>query len=134
MSIMNVFPAIEKWLDADAESWSPLSDQDYVALVRQWRNDYMPLIAGGEYVFQAGRAIHAFEGRLPTNVWLFSGVHVPELANMGGSGAAGYQAVKLRSLRRELASELELIVVACDLSWSCVFSHETWEQLYERKG
>jgi len=48
----------------------------------------------------------------------------------------GYQAVGLRSLRRELANRLELVAVASDLSWSCVFSHEAgawvWECFYEQ--
>ena len=63
-------------------------------------------------------------------------MQVPELANTGGLGAGGYQALGLRSIQRELANRLELILAARDLSWSCVFSHEAgafvWECLYER--
>jgi hypothetical protein len=44
MGILRVLPAIDEWLDAEAESWSPISDRDYVALVRQWRDDYVPQI------------------------------------------------------------------------------------------
>ena len=81
--------------------------------------------------------MQAIAERLPTDVWLFSGVQLPELANTGGLGPAGYQAVGLRNIRRELANRLELILAARDLSWSCVFSHEAgafvWECLYDRE-
>jgi hypothetical protein len=138
MGIMRVLPAAEEWLEAETESWSPISDQDYVALVCQWRGDFLPLIAAGTYSFQGERAMQAIVERLPADVWVFSGVQVPELANTGGLGATGYQVVGLRKIQRELANRLELIITARDLSWSCVFSHEAgaivWESLYEREA
>jgi hypothetical protein len=136
MGIVRVLPDVEDWLGAEAESWSPISDREYVALVRRWRDGFLPLIGAATPSFQGNRAMQAITERLPADVGLFSGVQVPELANTGGRGAAGYQAVGLRSIRRELANELELVAVAGDLSWSCVFSHEAgawvWECLYER--
>jgi hypothetical protein len=136
MGIVRVLPDVEDWLAAEADSWSPISDRDYVALVRRWRISFLPLIASGTPSFQGNRAMQVLAERLPADVWLFSGVRVPKLANTGGRGAAGYQAVGLRSLRRELANRLELVAVASELSWSCVFSHEAgawvWECLYER--
>ena len=59
MGILRVLPAIEEWLDAEAESWSPISDRDYVALVRQWRDEYLRLIVGGTHTYQGERAIQA---------------------------------------------------------------------------
>jgi hypothetical protein len=136
MGIMRVLSALEDWLDHDAESWSPISDRDYVALVRRWRAEFLPLIAAGAPSFQGNRAMQAIAERLPTDVWLFSGVQVPELANTAGQGAAGYRAAGRRSMRRALANRLELVTAAGDLSWSCVFSHEAgslvWECLYDR--
>jgi hypothetical protein len=136
MGIVRVLPGVEDWLDAEAESWSPISDREYVAIVRRWRDSFLSRIAANTPSSQGNRAMQAIAERLPTDVWLFSGVEVPELANAGGLGAAGYHAVGLRNLRRELANQMELVVVAGDLSWSCVFSHEAgewvWECLYER--
>ena len=135
MGIVRVLPEVEDWLDAEAESWSLLSDRDYVALVRRWREGFSPLIAAGTPSFQGNRAMQVIAERLPADVLLFSGVRVTELANTGGRGASGYRAVGLRSVRREVANRAELVAVAADLSWSCVFSHEAgawmWECLYE---
>src|SRR5262245_20513778 len=122
MGIVRALPDVEDWLSAEAESLSLISDRDYVALVRRWREGFVPLIAAATPSSQGNRAMQAIAERLPADVWLFSGVQVPELANTGGRGAMGYQAVGLRSLRRELANRLELVAVASDLSWSCVFS------------
>src|SRR6516162_9057902 len=123
MAIVRVLPDAEDWLDADAESWSALPDREYVALVRRWRDGFLPLIAAGAPSSQGNRAMQAIADRLPADVWLFSGVRVPELENTGGRAAAGYRAAGLRGMRRELANRLELVAVAADLSWSCVFSH-----------
>ena len=59
MGVLRVLPAIDEWLDADAESWSPIFDRDYVTLVRQWRDEYLPLIAEGSHSFQGVRAMQA---------------------------------------------------------------------------
>jgi len=136
MGIIRVLQEVEHWLEREAESWSPISHRDYLRLVQQWREDFMPLIVAGTPSAQGDRAMEAVAERMPADVWLFSGVTVPELANMGGSGAAGYQAAGLRRIWRELANRLELVFAASDLSWSCVFSHEAgafvWECLYDR--
>jgi hypothetical protein len=77
------------------------------------------------------------ESRLPGEVFLFSGVRVLGLSNLGGLGAAAYRAVGLRSLSSELANQLDLIALSGDFSWCCVFSHEAgshvWEQMYQRE-
>jgi hypothetical protein len=136
MGIVRVLPDVEDRLDADAESWSALPDREYVALVRRWHDGFLPLIAAVAPSSQGDRAMQALADRLPADVWLFSGVQVPELENAGGRGAAGYRAAGLRSMRRGLANRLELVAVAADHSWSCMFSHEAgyhvWEELYER--
>ena len=136
MGIVRVLPDVEDWLDADAESWSALPDREYAALVRRWRGGFLPLIAVGAPSSQGNRAMQVIADRLPADVWLFSGVQVPGLQNTGGGGAAGYRAAGLRGMCRELANRLELVAVAADFSWSCVFSHEAgyhvWEELYER--
>jgi hypothetical protein len=136
MGILRVLPAIDEWLNADADSWSPISDQEYVTLVSQWREEYLPLISARSHSFQGERAMQAIAARLPSDVLLFSGVKVPELQNTGGRGAAAYRAAGLRSVERKMANRLELILAAHDLSWTCVFSHEAgafvWESLYQR--
>jgi hypothetical protein len=80
--------------------------------------------------------MHSVADRLPADVYLFSGLLVPRLANMGGCGPAGYRANKLRNVCKDLANRSELILVSSDLGWSCVFSHEAGafvnEHLYER--
>src|SRR5215469_1171431 len=124
MGIVHMLPDVEAWLNAEAESWSPFSDRDYVALVRRWQEGFLPLIAAGTPSFQGNRAIQVIADLLPADVWLLSGVQVLELANTGGLGAAGYQVVGLRRIQRELANRMELIIAARDLCWSCVFSHE----------
>ncbi len=134
MGIVRVLPDVEDWLTAEAESWTFLSDRDYIDLIRRWRVEFLPLIAFGPS-FRGERALQIVAERLPADVYLFSGVEVPELANTGGRWAAGYRAVGLRSLWRKLANQRELVIAAGDLSWSCVFSHEAgawvWECLYE---
>ncbi len=135
MGIVRALPDVEDWLTAEAESWSLLSDRDYIDLVRRWRVEFLPLIAFGPS-FRGERAMQILAKRLLADVYLFSGVEVLELSNTGGRWAAGYRAVGLPSLWRKLANQRELVVVAGDLSWSCVFSHEAgyWvsECLYEQ--
>jgi hypothetical protein len=135
MGVVLALPDLENWLDAEAESWSALADKDYAALVRQWCEEFLPLVAAGTHSSRGNRAMAAIAARLPADVCLFNGLQVPELMNAGGRGPAGYRVTGLRHVRRELANQLELIVVANDLSWSCVFSHEAgafaWESFYE---
>jgi hypothetical protein len=135
MGIVKVLPDVEEWLDAEADSWSTISDPDYVALVRRWRDSFWSAIKAERPSLRGHQAIHAVGERLPADVWLLSGIQVPELANMGGQGAAGYQVAGLRSMKRELANRFELVVAPSDLSWTCVFSHEgndlVWECFFE---
>jgi hypothetical protein len=135
MGIVRALPDLEGWLDADADSWASLADQEYKTLVRHWSERFSPLIAAGASCLQGSRAMLSLENRLPADVYVLSGMRVPQLANMGGRGPAAYQAIGLRSIPRVSANRMELIVVSVDFTWSCVFSHEAgafvWEQLYE---
>lgn len=101
MGIVRGLPDVEDWLDAEAESWSPVSDRDYAALVRRWRESFLPLIAAGVPSSQGNRAMQAIAERLPADVWVFSGVQVPELQNTGGLGATGYDVAGLQGVPRE---------------------------------
>jgi hypothetical protein len=137
MGIVRTLPNLESWLDTNADSWFALSDPEYKALVRRWTESYSHLLATRLPRHQQGyRAMLSLEDRLPANVFLFSGLKVPQLDNLGGSGPAAYRAIGLQRLSRDLANQLELIVSSEDLAWSCIFSHEAgawvWEQLYER--
>lgn len=99
-------------------------DQEYVAIARSWREHYLTLIQGAKYSQLGERAIQAVAESLPCDVYVFSGLLLPELANTGGLGAGGYDVVGLKNIHRNLFNRLELIAVSRDLSWSCVFSHE----------
>ena len=135
MGIVRALPNLEAWLEADADSWSGLSDAEYKSLVRRWFEGFLHLVEADASSFRGSRALLAVESRLPANVYLLSGVRVPALANAGGLGPAAYLANELRSIRAELANRLELIVVSENFAWSCVFSHEAGafvsEQMYE---
>lgn len=138
LGIVRILPRLEAWLDDYADSWAPLADRDYKTLVRRWSSLFGSLIDADAAAFRGSRAISSLESRLPGEVFLFSGVQVPGLSNTGGLGAAAYRAVGLRALSSDLANSLELIAVAVDFSWCCVFSHEAgswvWEQMYEREA
>src|SRR5437764_9862954 len=107
MGVVRGMQDVEDWVDAEAESWSSASDREYTALVRRWREAFLPLITAAPSS-QGIRAIQTIAERLPADVWVFSGVQVPALANTGGRGAACYRVTGLRSIRRELANRLEL--------------------------
>ena len=136
MSIVRTLPDVEAWLDADADSWSSHSDREYKAVVRRWFESFARIVQAGDSRFVGNRAILSLDARLPADVHVFSGVRVPQLANMGGLGASAYQVSGLRRVPRDTANRFELIVVSVDFDWSCVFSHEAgafvWEHLYER--
>jgi hypothetical protein len=137
MGIVRALPDVEEWLDSEANSWSPLSDRAYVALVQQWRDTFLTSVMAETPSLHGVRAMQAIAERLTADIWVLSGIRIPQLANMGGQGPAGYDVAGLRSVPREMANHLELVVAARDLSWSCVFSHEAgssvWECLFERR-
>jgi hypothetical protein len=138
LGIVRTLPGLEAWLDKYADSWAPLPDRDYKTLIKHWSSLFGSLIDADLAVFTGNRAILSLESRLPGDVFLFSGVEVPQLMNTGGRGAAAYRALGLRALSRELANQLELVATSADSSWCCVFSHEAgsfvWEQMYQRES
>lgn len=135
MGVARTMPDLELWLDVHATAWSILVDREYKDLVRRWTTVFSPLVASGAQCLQGSRAILSLEARLPAQVYLLSGIEVPQLANMGGQGPTAYRVNGLRGMSRDLANRLELILVAADFAWSWVFSHEAgafeWEQMYE---
>jgi hypothetical protein len=134
MSILRAIPDIESWLDNDAESWCAVSDAEYKALVRRWSETFAPLVAADAKCTKGGRAMVSLEARFPTDLTVISGLQVPELCNTGGRGPAAFRAQALMRVERNWANRMELILVADDFSWACVFSHEAgafvWEQFY----
>ncbi len=138
MGIVRAIPDLEAWLDNDADMWSPLSDPEYKALVRRWSEGFGSLVATGARRLQGSRAMLSLQTRLPADVYVLSGLSIPQLANLGGLGPAAFRASGLRSVPRDLANRLELIIASQTFAWSCVFSHEAgafvWEQLYEAAG
>jgi hypothetical protein len=128
-------PQLECWLDIHAASWFLVPDHDCTALVDQWSAVFWPLIEADNITYHGHRAIMVLESRLPCDVFAFNGVKIPRLINLGGGGRAAYRVTGLRSLDRDLANRLELVMTPVDLSWCCVFTHEAgafgWEHLYE---
>jgi hypothetical protein len=128
-------PELEAWLADHADSWFLLAEHEYTAVVDRWRALFWPLIEAGNVTHKGHRAMLVLQSRLPCDVLLFNGVRIPRVMNLGGRGRAAYRSVGLRALDRELANQLELVVAPVDLSWCCVFTHESggygWEQLYE---
>ncbi|MEQ8768623.1 MAG: hypothetical protein RL885_32250 [Planctomycetota bacterium] len=116
---------VESWLTLVSESWRSLDDSEYRELVRDWIVRFRPLIRGGQYVLAGHRAIAALEEHLPAEVVLFSGARIEEIGNLGGACAAAYRAERLGALDAALLRHRELIACAPDLSWTCLFSHET---------
>jgi hypothetical protein len=136
VGIVGSLPEVEAWLSEVADSWRPLSDPEYRYLVRDWKAKFSPLIEQSRFASSGDRALDALAAHLPADMVIFSGVHVPEVANLGGSCACAYSALALASLNHDLLRRNELITCAPDLLWSCLFSHETGgmfrEQLYGR--
>jgi hypothetical protein len=128
-------PQLEAWLADHVDSWFMLAKHEYPALVDRWSALFWPMIAAGNVTHHGHRAIMVLESRLPCDIFLFNGVQIPQVMNLGGRGRAAYRAVGLCALDRKLANQLELIAAPVDLSWCCVFTHEAggygWEQLYE---
>ena len=135
MGRVRSMPELEAWLDDHADSWLLIPDREYTTLVHQWSALFQPLIEADNVAHKGHRAMMVLESRLPRDLVLFSGVRIPRLANLGGHGRAAYRAIGLQLLERDRANRLELIAVALDFTWCCVFSHEAgafvWEQLYE---
>src|SRR5262245_36536606 len=108
MGILRAIPDIEAWLDADAISWSAVSDAEYRAMVRRWFETFAPLVACDSKCTKGGRAIVSLEGRLPADVIVISGLAVPELCNTGGLGPAAFRAQGLIGVDRDWANRREL--------------------------
>lgn len=132
MGIVLSLPRLERWLQEHAGNWHMLSDDQYKRLVADWSHRYRLPVARRHRHLSGSRALDAFVRRLPSDVLLFSGITVPEVANMGGPGAAGYRADALAALDVGMARSLELIIAKTDLSWCLLLSHEEGhEQLRE---
>ena len=129
LPIVSRSPAIEEWLDASADGWSVVSDVDYRALVRRWRERF-----GGHlrapFATQSPHALEGFSALLPATIVLFSGCSVPEAAATGGSFAHAYRATGLRSVDEELAHSLDLILLDEDFAFCCVCTHESGSLSY----
>jgi hypothetical protein len=128
-------PQLESWLIEHADSWFLLPHDEYASLIDQWSALFQPLIRAGNVAHKGHQAIMVVESSLPCDTFLFNGVQIPQVANLGGRGRAAYRALGLRALDRDLANRLELVAVAVNFSWCCVFAHEAgafaWEQLYQ---
>jgi len=132
MGIVRSIPEVEAWLSDHSESWRMLSDSEYRALVRDWNAKFRPLIEQEQTTSTGSRALDLLAGHLPADIILFSGIRVPEVANLGGSCACGYSASGLTLLDHNLLRQKELLTCAPDLSWSCLFSHETGSMFHEQ--
>jgi len=132
LGIVRSLPEVESWLFNASESWRSLSDSQYRVLVGDWNAKFRRLIEHDEPTRTGNRALDAIAEHLPADVVLFSGIRVAEVANLGGSCACGYHAVRLRSLDHALLRRNELIACAPDLSWTCLFSHETGSMFHEQ--
>jgi hypothetical protein len=124
MGFLRTIPAIKNWLDESAESWTSLSDPEYAALVRRWRDAFLERTHNSSTSLQGAKAMAFLDARLPADLLVISGLRIDSLCNAGGCGPAGYQARGVRSVPRDFANEMELIIVSADFSWSCVYSHE----------
>ena len=138
MGFLREHPGIEAWVQEHADAWRCLTDSEYKSLVSRWKSTFWHLIELERPTRTGTRAMLALDQHLPASLFLFGGVGVPRVANMGSSGACGYHVTQLRKLDRDLANRLELILVDDRLSYSCVFSHEAssmvWEHLYVSEG
>ena len=138
MGFVQTSPAIEQWLEAHSEAWRCITDAEYASVVSRWKENFWRLIELSYQTRTGTRAIADLGHRFPASVFLFSGVRVPLLANMGGPGTCGYHATLLRKLDREVANTEELILVSDRFAFSYVFSHEAgamvWEHLYVARG
>lgn len=138
MGLARSLPELEDSLAGRATACEVLTDRDYQQLIARWQSIFRPLVESRSRRLSGARALEATRAKLPQTVLLFSGVRIPEVANHGGRGPVAYRAVKLASFDAELARQLELVLVAEDFSWSCVFSHESGsmvhEELYELPG
>lgn len=137
MVVIRADEQVEGWLGRDAASWRLLSDGEYRAATRAWREAFGWRVEARAGSRRGHDAIEELGARLPCDALLFNGVKVTSVANTGGGGwPTAYRAAGLRGLDRGLANHRELIVAAADLAWCCVFTHESgafaWEALFER--
>ena len=134
MAIAKPLPELEVWLDTHANHWRILFNREYGQLIRDWSEAFLHRIEQRERHLSGRRALDAFALRLPANVFFFSGVEIPAVANTGGRCASGYQVEGLETLDRDMVSSFELVVVDLDFSWCLLLSHEHGnEEFWERE-
>lgn len=131
MGIARSLPELEESVAGWSSACDLLTAEDYKEVVARWKAAFKSLIETRSRRLSGSRALDSIESRLPQTVFLFSGVSIPEVANLGGRGPVGYRAIDLTRLDFGLARELELVLVSEDFSWSCLFSHETGSMFHE---
>jgi len=131
MGLARALPELEESLTEDSAAWELLPDRDYKRLVAKWQAAFRPLVESRSRRLTGVRALESARAKLPQNVLLFSGLRIPEVASLGGRGPVAYRAVELVKVNAELARQLELVLVAEDFSWCCVFSHESGSMVHE---
>jgi hypothetical protein len=125
MGFTRSLPELEASLDAQSQGWQALDDGCYKRAVDNWNAAFREPIEQRQQHQTGVQALEEFRSRLPSDVLFLSGIRIPDVANLGGRGAAAYSATALTGLDLDMARMLELVVVAQHFSWCLLLSHET---------
>ena len=135
MGLVQRLPELEDWLSKHAVTWTLLTDAEYKLLIRAWAATFRPIIESPGRYLSGGRALRTLQSKFPCNVAMFSGLRIRSAENTGGRGPSGYNVENLSSINIPLGRELEIIVVADNLTWGCSLSREEgYERFYEEES
>lgn len=125
---------IENWLSESSRDWKLLSDNEYRQLISDWRNAFSNIIETMKRKPYGNKAQVLFQQKLPLDVYLFSGVRVNAVANMGGRGfPLGYCVTDLKQVDWNLCLPNELIITDIDFCNTMIGSHENGCEAYYKK-
>ena len=119
-------PELEHWLAGCSSTFRLLSDREYHAAVREWREAFAHRLAATPHHGDA--AADQLDLRLPATVFLFNGLAVAQVSSGSTSKPSAYAVAELAELQPQLVNQGDFILVDTSFTFTYVGTHE-WQAL-----
>ena len=132
MSLVRKCIDVENWLSKSSTDWLIIPDDEYRKLISNWKKSFWHEIEARCQNQHGIKAQLKLQNVLPINAYIFSGIRVEAVANLGGNYPLGYFVKELSEVDWSLCQMQELIITDAEFIHTMVCSHEDgYEQYFE---